>query len=299
MRITTALVAVLTISGSAAQKHIPTVEPLISLPSTVSLGVYDNVHTFGNVPTMTFEHIWYRWDKYTAGKLLLRVKAIVAKGRMPLVTIEPWPIHSIGDAATLLPDIIAGKYDAVTSALAKEMNSLFSPIYVRWGHEMECVPTYLWSGRPAVDYIAAFREVVMTFKKISPTSLMVWSPVGNKDCELYYPGDDVVDYTGFTLFEFPEVSIGWFGREQSFADWMDQKYPRVARFNKPIIIAELGIYDSPPKQKAWMQAAFAATENYPLVRALIYFNTLDSVSWKKWGGVEIPNWVISPTVFTN
>jgi endoglucanase len=89
---------------------------------------------------------------------------------------------------------------------------------------MDCVSDKPWAIKPAADFIAAFRQFVTNFKRTSRTSFIVWSPVGNEGCEQYYPGDDVVDYTGYSLYELPAASINWFGREQSFADWMDQKY---------------------------------------------------------------------------
>lgn len=305
MRSTLAKIAALiagavTINGLSAQtKHAPKVQHLRALPSTVDLGVYDSVHKFDNIQTMTYEQIWCDWHKYRPDKLLQELKTIVAKGRIPFVTIEPYPINVIGSTGTLLADIAVGKYDAITLALAREINSLGSPVFVRWGPEMDCVTDKPWAIQPAADFIAAFRQFVTNFKRTSPTSPIVWSPVGNEGCEQYYPGDDVVDYTGYSLYELPAASINWFGREQSFADWMDQKYPRFVKFNKPIIIPELGICDTPAKQKAWMQAAFAAVPKYPLLKALIYFNTRDLVSWQKWGGAGAPKWFIDPAVFTN
>jgi endoglucanase len=315
----TALIALaLTINGLTAQtKQVPKAEHLKALPSTVDLGAYDNFHKLDSVRTITYEHIWCDWARYTPGKLLPQLKEITAKGRIPLVTIEPYPIGSIGSAETLLPDIGAGKYDSVTSALAKEIKSLGSPVLVRWGPEMEYA-IKPWSVKAPADYIAAYRHFVAKFKKISPSSSMVWSPVGEapipvsvllgsdtnsgemtKGCEQYYPGDDVVDYAGFSLYEVPAVSINWAGHPRSFADWMNQKYPRFVAFNKPIIIAELGVWDTAARQAAWMQAAFAAVPNYPLLKVLVYFNTQDLVSWKKWGGMGAPNWLINQAVFTN
>jgi endoglucanase len=128
---------------------------------------------------------------------------------------------------------------------------------------------------------------------------MVWCPVGNSGCERYYPGADVVDYTGYSLYELPAASTTWFGRGQSFAKWMNQKYPRFVGFNKPIIIAELGVCGTPAKQKVWMQEAFATVKNYTLVKVLVCFNAQDPVSWKQWGGAGAPNWAINPAIFTN
>src|SRR5271166_133426 len=91
------LFAIMTVAAFSRTKYTPpAVVHLSALPPTVQLGVYDNVHTFGKLQTITFEHIWVWWDRYTSGQLLPQLKAIVAKGRTPLVSIEPWTIKSIG-----------------------------------------------------------------------------------------------------------------------------------------------------------------------------------------------------------
>jgi hypothetical protein len=48
-----------------------------------------------------------------------------------------------------------------------------------------------------------------------------------------------------------------------------------------------------------MEDAFATIGNYPLVKALIYFNAQDSVSWRKWGAPGAPNWQINPSILSN
>jgi len=294
-----------TYAASRKATHKDTSAPVVpvifqppGLPLTVNAGVYDPIHTFDNIHTMTFEEVWCFWDKYNAGQLLPKLKVIKARGRTPIISIEPWPVSSIGNANTLLPDIISGKYDSLIWKLAKEINALGSPAIIRWGAEMEFVREYPWACKRASDYIAAFRHFADTFKETAPTSLMLWSPVGNIGCEQYYPGDDVVDYAAYSLYELPASSTIWFGHPMSFAQWMDDKYPRVAQFYKPIIIAELGVFDTPEKQKAWLQAGFAAAANYPLLKALVYFNAQDIHSWAKWGAKGAPNWAIDPNIFT-
>lgn len=268
---------------------------LVTSARAVDIGAYDPFHKLDKVP-LVYENIWYRWD--TGTRLRQQLKMVTAKNRTPILTIEPWEIKSIGSKDSLLPDIAAGKYDKVTTKIAETVKTLDSLVIIRWGHEAECVPTYSWSRRPPADYIAAFREVAAIFKRVAPQSLILWSPVGNKGCEVYYPGDDAVDFVGFTLFEFPSVSVGWMGHPMSFADWMDDKYPRVSGFNKPVIVAEVGIYDTPKNQKIWWKAAVASVDRFPLVRAMLYFNVKDTFSWAKWGGgTETPDWRISPAVF--
>ena len=275
------------------------------LPEPLKLGVYDIPRTFDTLHTVSFEETWCFWDKYNealknhhhSSRLLPQLKAMTARGRTPLITIEPWPVSSIGTAEHLLPDIIAGKYDVLIKALARDVNALGTPSYIRWGPEMEFVHEYPWACKPPADYVAAYRHFVTLFKKIAPKSVMIWSPVGNDGLQPYYPGDDVVDYVGFSLYEVPAASTSWFGHPMSFDEWMQNKYPRLSQFNKPLIIAELGVADDPQKQKEWLLSAFGATVNYPLLQALVYFNAQDLHSWEKWGAKGAPNWTIDPAIF--
>jgi endoglucanase len=276
---------------------LPVVTHPPSLP-TVDAGVYDRTHTFDRIHTLAYEVIWCNWQEYREGQLLPELKKVALRGRTPMITIEPWNIPSIGTESSLLTDIAAGKYDPLTSKMAREIAFLTSPTYIRWGAEMEFTEDYPWAKKPANDYIAAFRHFAKIFKEGCPTFRMVWSPVGNEGCQAYYPGDDVVDYAGLSIYELPIASTRWFGHPMSFVDWMQNKYPRIAQYHKPIIVVELGVSDTAEHQKNWLANAFAVVPDYPLIKALIYFNTEDIHSWKKWGAKGAPNWSINPALFT-
>jgi cellulose synthase (UDP-forming) len=273
---------------------------LRSAEAGVATGIYDPFKKMEKVK-FTYEHLWYYWQKPNPpeGNIYFQLKTVIKKGRTPIVTVEPWDIPAIGTRVGLLPDIAAGKYDPIVTDLATQIGLLGYPVVIRWGHECECIPDYPWSGRPPGEYIAAYRHVAWIFKKYAPTSLMFWSPVGNKGVEVYYPGTDVVDYIGFTVLEYPQVSVGWFGHPQSFEGWVREKYDRISQFNKPVIIPECGVYDTPANQKKWMQEAFASVDKFPLLQVVVYFNVKDHVTWKQADGkIKIPDWRISPSVFS-
>jgi cellulose synthase (UDP-forming) len=282
-----------------AEATPPPVEHLNHLPPTVDLGAYDNQHRFDDLRTLKYEMIWSDLDKYRSGRLRPELTKIASKGRTPIVTIEPYPIPRIGGSETLLPDITAGKYDEVILAMATETESLGSPVFIRFAPEMDMTTDKPYARKPPEVFIPAYQHFVLVFREASPTSLLVWTSVGNQGGEKYYPGDDYVDYTGYSLYEQADASKLWCGHERSFAQWMDEKYPAFAKLGKPVIITELGICGSPQKQRSWMVDAFATVANYPLVKALIYFNAQDTVSWKKWGAPGAPNWRINPSVFSN
>jgi hypothetical protein len=59
--------------------------------------------------------------------------------------------------------------------------------------------------------------------------VLIWTSVGNQGGEKYYPGDDYIDYTGYSLYEQADASKLWCGHERSFAQWMDERYPAFAK----------------------------------------------------------------------
>ena len=277
----------------------PALEHLNALPPGVDLGAYDDQHVFDDLPTLKYQMVWCNLDQYQEGTLRPKLAEITNRGRTPIVTVEPYPIPAIGGGETLLPDITAGKYDSIILAMAREAEWLDSPVLVRFAPEMDMDTGKPYAQKPPEIFIPAYQHFVLVFREASPTSLLIWSSVGNQGGEMYYPGDDYVDYTGYSLYEQADASKLWCGHERSFAEWMDEKYPAFARLGKPIIITELGIWGPPQKQKSWMKDAFSTVGNYPLVKALIYFNAQDTVSWRKWGAPGAPNWHISPSVFSN
>jgi beta-mannanase len=318
----TALASLINANGAYAKTHNvqkapPKIEHLTALPATVELGVYDLPRTFNKVNTIKYEELWFTWDNESE-VILPKLKAIVAKGRTPLLTVEPLPAFPIGSVDTLLSDIATGKYKIVERSIGQSIKTLGSPVLVRFAPEMECVPIKPWSARNPADYIAAFQQFVSILREIAPTSLVVWSPIGegsvplaklatlahgqqtgmSESCEKYYPGDDFVDYVGCSIYELPVASISWTGHPQSFTDWMTKRYALLAQFNKPIIVTELGIAGTPEEQKTWLEEAFASLGNFPLVKALVYYNAKDANSWAQFN-VEHPDWTIDPAVFTN
>jgi cellulose synthase (UDP-forming) len=262
------------------------------LDAQPALGVIDEwTDTFTIATNMTYEEIWDWWNTSdTPGWLLPQLQAIRSRHRLPIVTVEPWPISSITKkTANLLPDIMYGKYDNVIRIVAADIKQYGEPVIVRWGHEMES-GSYPWSRQAAPPFIAAFQHVAAVFKNAAPNIAMMWSPVGDPSCQAYYPGAAVVDYVGLSVYNFPT----YYGYYQSFAQLMNQKYPRVSGFGKPVFAAELGDQITDPNQARWVSAMLAACSNYPLLKALIWFNAKDSSNW----GTDVyPDWEVSPTIF--
>ena len=265
----------------------------------VSLGVYDFNRTFVGSNTQAIEHVYISWAGYKSGTVSNAVIQAQSRNRWLLLSLEPWADSSISrNPSTLLADVAVGKYDQVILAVCKDIVAAHHPLFVRWGHEMELSGNfgrYPWAGTDAAAYVQAYRRVVTLMKANIPpkTAYYVWSPAGNNNCNTYYPGDEVVDFAGCSLYSWSAYNVPR-GYDGSFTALFDPKYAQLQIHGKPVMVCELGVEKS-DNQAAWFAAAKAVFSNYPRLTSLVYFNSKDSVRW--WPNGPVPDWSISPTIF--
>ena len=265
----------------------------------VNLGVYDFNRTFGSSHTLAFEHVFISWARYKPGAVYSAVVQAQSQNRWLLLSLEPWADPVISpNPSTLLADVAAGKYDRALLAVCKDIVAARHPLFVRWGHEMELSSNfgrYPWAGSNAAAYLRAYRHVVTLMKAmLAPnTAYFVWSPAGNHNCNTYYPGDDIVDFVGCSLYSWSAYNIPH-GYNGSFKGLFDPKYAQLKVHGKPIMVCECGV-EKGDNQAAWVAAAKAAFSHYPLLTSVVYFNSKDIVRW--WPQGPLPDWSISPRIF--
>jgi len=90
------------------------------------------------------------------------------------------------------------------------------------------------------------------------------------DPERYYPGDQYVDYTGFSAYartRFPRT-------DRSFRELVEPTYISMRRNhpNKPVMTAEFGKTND-RYQAAWLKDAFKTIRSWPGMKAAIFFNS--------------------------
>ena len=223
----------------------------------------------------------------------------VAANRWPMITVEPWPHQrTVAQSNSLFGDIVSGKYDHEIASLCEDLNAINSPMFIRWGHEMENVNgRYPWSQPDVVGYVKAYRYFVDHCRALlSHQCFFVWSPMGRQDLFRYWPGPDYVDHIGVSVYGFPEYDVRNFGKVRSFTDIFSGTYQRVSVFDKPIIIAELGVTGGKRHQHYWMYRAFQSFDRYPKLQMAVYYNSKDSpLAWGK--DYPVPDWRISHSVF--
>jgi cellulose synthase (UDP-forming) len=272
---------------------------MVIVSHAVDLGVYDFNRTFLNSNTQAIEHVYIGWARYKSGTISNAMTQAQSRNRWLLLSLEPWADPSISRTqSTLLADVASGKYDQTIFAVCNDIIAAHHALFVRWGHEMELPSNfgrYPWAGTDPAAYVRAYRRVVTLMKANLPTSTayFVWSPAGNNNCNDYYPGDGVVDYTGCSLYSWSAYDLPR-GYSGSFKAFFDPKYAQLQIHGKPVMVCELGV-EKGDKQAAWLAAAKAVFPNYPRLVSVVYFNSKDSVWW--WPNGPIPDWSISPAIF--
>jgi beta-mannanase len=130
-------------------------------------------------------------------------------------------------------------------------------------------------GTPS-EYAEAYRHVVSVFRSAGATNIR-WifnlkSPTFAEDADLYYPGDDVIDWLGTSAYNFGIGNPG--GRWFSFAALIEDFISWATPHGKPLIVTEWNSREDPddPDAKAkWIEEAAAKVEATPQIRAMSAF----------------------------
>jgi len=266
-------------------------------PDQLLLGVYD-----GGLPgslegvlrventletTLPLIQIYTAWGDRPDQRFPLRlVQAISELGSIPVITWEPWltdfenrlhpqlPLRDDRDRGGLAA-IAAGTYDFYIDGWARDAARYGKPFLLRFGHEMNDPYRYPWgpqNNQPG-DFIAAWRRVVERFRIAGATNVVwVWSPhVAYEGFDAYYPGDDVVDWTATGVLNYGTVaywSMWW-----TFDEIFVQRYDSLARYGKPIMLAEFGSLAVGGSRPEWFAEALAnLPERLPGLKALLFFH---------------------------
>lgn len=176
------------------------------------------------------------------------------------------------------------KDDEYVSSFARQAREAGIPIFMRYASEMNgaWVP---WYDEPA-KYVEKFRLMSKVMKEEAPNVAMVWSPNfwPNDNIDAYYPGDEYVDWVGFSLYSTP-----FFGENEDFSkNQIDYFVPLYEKYShKPIMIAEGGvshyIRKTGTNYAKWGEGQLGNMYGYlprmfPQVKAITYFNMAKSRS---------------------
>ena len=203
------------------------------------------------------------------------------------------------------PRIVSGSYDAKLIETFGYLNTLSCPVFVRIGGEVN-----VWGNqaKPA-DFIAAYQHVVNIARSQAPRAAMVFSPnysSANKvDMDIYYPGDQYVDWVGVSLYYDRWHRSGDTQRDEfygvgAYGDALlnIQQVVNLSRLHhKPVIVTEGGSCNQykGTDNSAWaadrMQRAYAFLPMvYPEIKCII-----SSDYGESWSGIDY-SFYTNPTV---
>ena len=272
--------------------------PLPLRGSAVDIGIYDPHGQFSSEPGIAIEHIFIDWNMKPERTLQGLQSAQVNK-RDLMVTLEPFPRPG-QNAGTFIRDLLAGDYDSLLNAHCKILSQASGRVFLRFAHEMDLRNgRYAWSGMPPRSYVAVYRHAIDLCRNFAPNVISVWSPGGDVRLADYYPGHDVVNMVGLSLFGLQPWEEISYGRSRRFAEALDEKYRRVSAYGKPITLAEFGVCGTPLYRAQWLADAVGpGSKQFPLLQSIIYFNDREPYRWPEAGvpqvrpgcDVEYPDW---------
>lgn len=220
-----------------------------------------------------------------------------AHGSIALLDWATWDrSKGINQPDYRLADVYSGKYDQYVRKWALAAKDWGHPFFLRFNHEMNGW-WFPWSeslnGNKPGDYVKAWRHVHDIFASAGATNVVwVWSPnvLGNPrltPLEEIYPGDAYVDWVAMDGFNWGSDNGSYW---QTFADVFQYTYDQLASLvpDKPFMIAEVasseagGPSGSPASKAAWIRDMFTDLPNFPRVKAVMWFNTLDGHQEYSW-----------------
>lgn len=231
-----------------------------------------------------------------------RYKAFLDKYPNTVLQLAVWTgERQWGHPGYYLDEIIQGRYDMNINALAYSCQNLKRPVFIRFGYEFDG-----WhNAYPPDQYIAAYRYFVDKMRAFGVDNVAyVWHSwgvdayYGDEDFpdyypplapgqpvsqELWYPGDDYVDWLAISVF-----GTGWGNlRTNDVVQWFIHFADKQ---DKPLMIAESaaikttgsGNPDWVIPDTRWFEQVFNLCESNNAVKAFTYIN----VDWETGGSTS-------------
>lgn len=267
------------------------------------------IDRFNNLTTkpMAVVNLFSNFD-YDWGYLKYQSDNIISRGAMPMISWMPSTKNQAG--INLLTQISAGQWDAY---IQKWINGFkwFQSAYpadkkprilLRFAHEFNG-RWYSWGNSPDA-YKAAWRYLHAKFTAAGINQQIEWvwcinnvSADSYNDITRYYPGDDVVDWTGIDGYNWG-TNYTW-SRWKSFDETFSIPYLALVDYYpyKPILLGEVASAepadlpnatygqtgnntDADQSKAVWVTNMFERLKiDYPAIRAVSWFNINKELSW--------------------
>ncbi|SDH59236.1 glycoside hydrolase family 26 protein [Agrococcus jejuensis] len=257
-------------------------DPFADVPLVPASGVYLGVYygdrepdetddAIGRVPQLHLTYVGWE-DAWSTDPVLALDRE---RGQRSLVNWEPFGVD--------FADIVAGRYDDMLVQRGQEAALLPDPVFVDFAAEMN--EEEGWGGHDPELYVAAYRHVHDVVDAHAGGNVVwVWAPnnvdsAGAPPAMAYYPGDDVVDWTGIDGYNWgtSDADFVW----QSFEDVFRDMYDELSALGKPIIVGETASAEEGGSKPDWIAAIVPTLEqDFPDIRALVWFDVDKERDWR-------------------
>jgi beta-mannanase len=278
-------------------------------PPTVLFGAYappspesgmDEAHALERAIGRRLDIVhWYQhWAGWGPDFQPVWVDDVVAEGRTPLLTWEPWAPGPAEQPEFRLARIAGGAFDAQIERWASALRGYGKPLYLRPMHEMNG-DWYPWggtvNGNSAEDYVQAWRHLHAIFARAGVANVRwVWSPLAEdvpaaaaNGFEHYFPGAAYVDVLALDGYNWG-TSVEGLGGWRTFEEIFASAYRRIAQLgSQPVWIAETASDGTGGDKAAWVRDMFASLARYPRIRAVVWFNALKERDWRATSSAEV------------
>ncbi len=106
--------------------------------------------------------------------------------------------------------------------------------------------------------------------------------------DLYYPGDDAVDWVGTTVLNHGTAATADWARWRTFHELFDGQYRAALKWGKPIMLTEVATAEQGGDKAEWIGECFRLLkEQYPLVQAILLLEVTSDREW------PVINWSVA------
>lgn len=208
------------------------------------------------------------------------VEDLIKKNKIPVVTFL---FEEVGKEEPVIFDVLSGKYDKNIKRWAVKTKELKEDVLFRVANEMNgdwSKWSHLYIYNDPDIYKMAYRHVASIFKKEHANNAkFVWNPNNtsspyyqwNKQ-EMYYPGDEFVDWIGLTAYNWGKTKWQEFKYFDELYDNLYHEY-EYNHPNKPFIIAEFSSDEQGGDKARFINEAFTnIATKYPKIKIAMWFN---------------------------
>lgn len=181
--------------------------------------------------------------------------------------------------------IAQGKYDQLIEELAAWVRQADRPIFLRIGYEFD---GWDWNNYKRRHYLSAWERVHTIFQEMQVhNAAFVWQSKGSgtnqKVLEKWYPGDDIVDWCGYSYFGSPDEEMLAFARKHQKPVFIAEATP-VIQIDNLYFSAKLSKTGEDERiWKTWFEPFFnTLRKNDDVIKAFSYINTdwPSQIMWK-------------------